>query len=96
MKLVQYFAQLDTSSLPNSSGTNDPTASAIQTGLEVVFGVIGAVALLIIVIAGLRYIVAAGDPGQVAQAKKAIIYALVGLVIALSGFTIVAFVVKSV
>ncbi len=64
--------------------------------LSIVFNILGALALLIIVISGLRYILAGGDTAKVTKAKQAIIYALVGLVIALSAQAIVIFVVKRV
>jgi len=72
-------------------GTDDNT---IATVLSTLFGVLGAVAFLIIVIAGLRYMVANGDPSSTAKARNTIIYALVGLAVAVSGYAIVTFVVK--
>jgi len=43
-----------------------------------------------------RYALAQGDPGQLKQARNTILYALIGLVIALSGFFIVQFVLGSI
>ena len=94
--LLHHFAQLDTSALPNNATTGDAPNSAIATVLNIVFGIVGSVALLIIVISGFRYVLAGGDPNKVATAKKSIVFAVVGLVIALAGFSIVAFVVKGV
>jgi hypothetical protein len=68
----------------------------LANGLQIVFGTMGAVALLVIVISGLRYVLAAGDPGKMSQAKMAILYALIGLAISLAAFSLVAFVVKGV
>lgn len=84
--------ELDTSPLPNSDVNNAPSVY-IQTGLQIVFGILGAVALLVIVLSGLRYMLAQGDPGKVAQARSTILYAVIGLVVALSAFSIVTFVV---
>lgn len=86
---------LQTDDLPNSGGTDAPS-SMLSTALVVIFGVLGAVSLLMIVISGFRYVTSAGDPQRMAQAKNAIIYALVGLAVALSGFSIVTFVVKGI
>lgn len=72
------------------------TTTSISTILSIVFGIVGALALLFITISGFRYIVSAGDPQKTAQAKESIIYALVGLVIAISAETIVAFFVKNI
>lgn len=85
-------AQLDLGPLPNRG--DDPALYNIETAVQIVLAVMGSVAVLIIVISGLRYILASGDPGKMAQAKNAIIYALVGLAVLLSAFSIVTFVVK--
>jgi len=68
------------------------TAGVIQQVLGIVFGVIGAVALLIVTVSGLRYILSSGDPQKTARAKDGIIYSLVGLAVALAAESIVYFV----
>lgn len=65
----------------------------IQTGLQLVFGVIGAVAIIFIIISALRLIVSGGDPQAVAKTRQSIIYAAVGLVIVVSAELIVTFVI---
>lgn len=84
---------LNVTTLPNSKSVDAPS-DMLSTVLTITFATIGAVSLLMIVISGFRYILAAGDPGKMAQAKQAILYALIGLVVALSAFSIVTFVVK--
>ena len=69
------------------------TTGVIHTVLSVAFGVIGAFALLMITVSGLRYVLSAGDPGKIKQARNGIIYSLVGLVIAISAEAVVHFVV---
>jgi hypothetical protein len=66
----------------------------IQTILGIAFGIIGALALLMMTVSGLRYILSAGDPQKTAQAKNGIIYSLVGLAVAISAEAIVYFVVS--
>ena len=83
---------LCTNSLPNSGA--DPTGSAISIGLNILFAIATSIALLVIVIGGLRYIIARGDPSATAQARESIIYAAVGLVITLAAYSIVTFVLK--
>jgi len=75
-----------------------PTASdsVINSVLSIVFGTMAAVAVLVIVIAGLRYILANGDAQSMAKAKNTIIYALIGLVISMAGFSIVTFVLRGI
>lgn len=88
--------QLDTSSLPNSSGSGDAPTHFMAAFLQIVFGTTGAIALLIIVISGFRYVIASGDPSAVAKARSTILYAIIGLAVALAGFSIVTFIVKGV
>lgn len=83
---------IDTSCLPH----NPASSSVIDTILSVVFGIAASVALLVIVIGGFRYIVAHGDPQAVSQARKAILYAIIGLVVSMAAFSIVTFVVRGV
>jgi hypothetical protein len=80
-------------SLPGSSGPSLASASELQLILGIVFGIIGALALLVIVISGFRYVTSAGDPQKTAGAKNGIIYALVGLAVALAAETIIRYVV---
>jgi hypothetical protein len=68
--------------------------SSIHTILSIAFITIGALAVLMIVISGLRYILAGGDTQRAAKAREGIVYALIGLVIAISAQAIVTFVVN--
>jgi len=83
----------------NSGSCGLPTAhanhDAIQNVLTIVFGLVGALSLLMITISGLRYITSAGNPEQASKAKDGVVYALVGLAIALTAEAIVTFVVKN-
>lgn len=65
----------------------------IKVVLQLLFGVIGALALLFIAVAGLRYVISSGDPQDTAKAKNGIIYALAGLALALTAEVIVTWVV---
>ena len=86
-----YFAatKIESGGLPKAA----TDTAQIKTILAIVFGIVGALALVMLVIAGLRYIVSGGDPGNISKAKEGIIYALVGLLIALTAEAIVFFVV---
>lgn len=71
--------------------TNDTT---IPNLLKLVFGVAGAVAVLIVTIAGLKYVTSQGNPQETAKAKDTIIYAIIGLVVCIFAFGIVGFVAE--
>jgi hypothetical protein len=51
--------------------------------------VVGVVAVIMIIIAGFKYITSGGDSGNVTSAKNTILYAIIGLVVvALSQFIV--------
>lgn len=82
--------------LLDKSGDNAALTPAIQTTLQIVFGTMGAVAVLIITIAGFQYVTSNGDPQRVSKSKDAIIYAVIGLAVAILAFSIVSFVLDEV
>ena len=79
-------------SLPNPS----TDAARIQVILNIVFGIAGSIALLVITVAGFKYVLSHGDPNLIAEAKNAIVYALVGLIVSIAAIGIVNFVVNGV
>ncbi|HYH75066.1 MAG TPA: pilin [Candidatus Saccharimonadales bacterium] len=90
--LLHIYAQLDTSPLPKGKATQ----ATIDNVVGIVFSVLGTIAVLMIVIGGIQYITSKGEPGEMAKAKNTIIYALVGLVVCILAYTIVAFVIRNV
>jgi len=93
MSFINYFAQqVDTKNLPKP----EVGADRIIEFANVAIGVFSTVAILVIVVAGFRYIIAKGEPQAMAQAKNMIIYALVGLSVCVMAFSIVNFVINRV
>lgn len=60
--------------------------------LQVVFGILGGIAVIMIIFGGFMYSTSAGDAGKVKNAKNTIIYAIVGLVVAVFATAIVSFI----
>jgi len=81
---------------PCDTGLPEVQSTQLTNIFQYLFGFIGALAVLIIVIAGLRFILANGDPQSVAKARNTIIYAAVGLALAVSAEIIVTFVLNNV
>jgi len=79
-----------------STGLPQPASSnPIPLILNIAIGIITAISLLFAVIGGFRFVLSGGDPQDVARAKSTVIYAIVGLVIAISAELIVSFVLNS-
>ncbi len=74
-------------------GGNDALLATVKNVLSAIFGVMGIIAAVVIIIGGVLYTISAGDPGKVATAKKAITYAIIGLVVSLSAFAITNFII---
>ena len=94
--MVSLIYLAATSVQPAGLPTPAANSNTLATILSIVFSIVGALALLMIVISGLRYILAGGDAQKTAGAKQGIVYALVGLAIALLAQAIVVFVVRRV
>lgn len=92
MTIVSLLAQINRGDLKNIQTDNPLTPDSISAVLQIVFGIAGGIALIIIVLAGLKYTLSLGDSQGTAQAKNAIIYALIGLAVCILGYSIVTFV----
>lgn len=77
--------------LPTGLPSTNASSTELQTVLQILFGVLAAVAVLFVVIGGFRYVISEGDPEAMGRAKGTIIYAVVGLLIALTAESIVSF-----
>ena len=92
----------DVKALCNNAATKDSAVCAskddeadelVQTIISVLLFAIGVVSVIMIIVGGLRYTTSNGDSNQVTSAKNTILYAVIGLVVALLAFVIVNFVV---
>lgn len=63
--------------------------------LETFTFIIGAISVLMIIIGGIRYATSNGEQAQVTGAKNTILYAIVGLVVAIMSYGIVRFVITN-
>jgi hypothetical protein len=90
MQIVAAVSEIKPGDLPQAHANTD-TINAVK---DIVIGIVGALALLMIVVSGLRYIVSGGDPQKVSKAKDGIIFALIGLIFAIIADALVSFVVK--
>ena len=53
----------------------------------------GAVAVLFVIIGGLKYVLTAGDPKSIQSAKNTVLYAVIGVVVAVMAAAIVNFII---
>lgn len=87
-----------TSGLNAAGGTSSKTdvGALIKTVVNVLLFILGAIAVIMIVIGGIKYTVSNGDSSAVTSAKNTILYAVVGLIVAMMAYAIVNFVIKNI
>ncbi|USN96553.1 MAG: hypothetical protein H6797_05850 [Candidatus Nomurabacteria bacterium] len=66
-----------------------------RTITNVLLFLIGAISVIMLIIGGIRYVVSGGDSTAVQNAKNTILYAIVGVVVAILAYAVVNFVVSS-
>lgn len=66
-----------------------------KTITNIALYLIGAVSVLMLIYGGIKYTISGGDANAVTSAKNTILYAIVGIVVALLAFAIVNFVLTS-
>jgi len=88
--LIQFAQKIDASDAGIPTGNADVL---LQNSLNLAYYLAGALAVIVIIAAGLMYVISSGDAGRVAKAKNLLTYAIVGLVIIISAFAITNFVI---
>jgi len=76
--------------------STNPVIGALKTVIDVISLIIGVVAVIMIMVGGLRMILSAGDSKTVASARNSIIYAAVGILVAVVAQGLVVFVIDKV
>ena len=76
-------------------GASDNLHSSVGVILNIVYSIIGIVAVVMVVIGGVSYATSQGDPGRLKKAKDTILYGIIGLVIVLMAFAITNFVLTA-
>ena len=74
----------------NSQGAN--LMGVFRTVVNILLFLVGAVAVIMLVIGGLRYVTSNGDQNAVTGAKNTIMYAIIGIVVAFLAYAAVGFV----
>ena len=78
-----------------AQGSRTVTGTIKSVGNILVF-LVGSISVLMIIIGGVRYTLSGGDQGSLTSAKNTILYAVVGLVVAVAAYAIINFVLSNV
>ena len=80
-----------TSGYQNAGAANLPGGSLfniINATMQWLLGILGFIAVIGFVIAGILYLTAAGNESQAEKAKNAMTYSIIGVIVALVGFIV--------
>jgi len=69
----------------------EPTDATVSTILTTTFSILGVVAMMVIVISGMMFVLSRGEPEKAAKARRGVIYAAIGLILAMLAVAIVRF-----
>lgn len=73
---------------------NGPSVEdAIAAVANILLFLVGAIAVIMIIIGGLRYVTSQGDSGAMQSAKNTILYAIIGVIVAIIAYAIVNLIV---
>ena len=98
MKIIELILSKLAVKIPTTgpnSVNNLPTdsATAVLGGvLDVIYFIVGAVAVVVIILAGYTFLMANGDPAKLTKARMAILYSVIGLIVVIFAFVITGFV----
>jgi hypothetical protein len=67
-----------------------PIATILQNVLNFLLSIVGVLAIISLVVAGVLYLTAAGNTKQVDVAKKAVQFSIIGIVVAMGALVIVS------
>ena len=71
-----------------------PTGAFRQITNTILY-IVGIIAVIMLIIGGIKYVVSGGDAKKVTDAKNTVLYAIIGLVIAVFAYAIVNFVISA-
>lgn len=83
-----------------SHGKGQPTdlfsgsAGIVPRAINLMLFIVGILAIIFLIFGGIRYVISGGDKTKVDNAKNTILYAIVGLIVAILGYAVVSWVVS--
>ncbi|MCA9338863.1 hypothetical protein KC939_00785 [Candidatus Saccharibacteria bacterium] len=90
---ISPFGACGGSSSSVCEGRDDNLMKIVRNIINTLLFLVGVIAVIVIIISGIRFVTANGNSDQIASARNGIIYSVVGLAVALMAYAIVYFVI---
>lgn len=78
-----------------NDGNSTDLPAFITNIVNIMLFLAGVVAVIMIIIGGIRFVVSNGDSGSVKSAKDTVLYSVIGLIVVILAYAIVNFVINS-
>lgn len=88
-------AKIGSEQVKTGGANSSDWKTVLQTVTNVLLLIVGAVSVIMIVIGGLKYTTSNGEAKQIESAKNTILYAVIGIVVAIFAYAIVQFIISS-
>ncbi|MBP9667675.1 hypothetical protein KBD87_02625 [Candidatus Saccharibacteria bacterium] len=83
----------------DSAGGEDTKSTDLNEKIKQIVNVLmfimGAISVIMVVVGGIRYAVSGGDQTSITAGKNTVLYAIIGLVVAIMGYAIVNWIVDA-
>lgn len=89
--MFRYILYVAAIKKPDALQTIEPSGSTIKSILQILFTLIGTIALFMVTYGGFKYVISQGEQTRVRSAKDTILYAVIGLVVAIAAQIIVTY-----
>jgi hypothetical protein len=85
-----------TAACASACNTGSTVNSIFASIANVLIFIIGSVSVIMVIIGGLRYVTSNGDSKSTESAKNTILYAVIGIIVAIASYAIVKFVLTNI
>jgi len=88
------YAQLNVGNIKPDGTAGTTTLPGLVKGIiNTLLAVIGIIAVVMLILGGIRYTTSQGDATAIKEAKNTILYAIIGIVVAFAAFALVNYIV---
>ncbi len=84
----------DSAGVPNAANPGNRLNDTVKNIINILTSAVGVISVVMIVVGGFKYITSGGSSDKVSSAKSTIIYAVIGIVVAVLAQLIVKFALK--
>lgn len=95
LPMVAMAQSIDIGTLASSGLGTQGLTETVAGIIQVIIGFLGVVAIIIILLGGLKWMTSAGNEEKVGEAKKLLTAGVIGLIIILAAYAITTFVIEA-